>query len=777
MNTFIPATDHRPITASMVLTSPLMHAASLHLPDSLPPPDVPPRHYYPWRHEKHRFRTYADNVEQLVHAEHLDDHDISDDDSFQFCYDALTRIFHSAADDAFELPRTRMQHVHPLSSPSLRQLVTEIRRINCLISAERQARIPLLAARAPWASTYLRAFSFTQHSDAPTCHSLLVFLTSIWCTLNKLRYREEHKELQRRATQTAKRQINSVLLGGSSKKLYQTAHDTSGPPLAVTPDDDPDSFITAPDEVKMHTQAYFNALFSRQQRPPMAKPWLDTPSVTDIRQTTAANPFHWPQTMSLDDLCLLLCRGKPRPAPGPDGWEKWCVKALHDSSLRLVLNLLNYEISQSHIPNIVKPCTLSMLFKKGPRTCLSNYRGVCCNNFLLNTPFAWLNLRLMPYLAQHRILPEGQVATQPGTQGRDLTSFLSQLECWSNRTCTPLYILRHDQQKGFDHLEPQGFYDAVTVYGLPSSLVQFDISAQSDVPYRIKTAFGLTEPIVISGVTKQGGPVSSLKSTLTTSLGNHWLQDTLLQHHDGIIVSSTQHHVNGPHIPDDHLTLRVAMVEATDDSAIIATSQNSLQRSCLMMERFQVVYSWLTNWLKSLLFLLNVLNAPPLMCMPSISPFQPDSDLVIWHDVRVVTSHIDFLRVCVNDPQHQYEKIRDIILTFDLPNLFLRLPLTALRRIFSQCLLSRIRPHLAFQPISRRHAAQLDHLLASCIHHYFSFPFRFNSQLLTIPIRHHGFDFPSIARLNDCAAVTGLLRDLNHHNPTFRNMARITLAD
>jgi len=74
--------------------------------------------------------------------------------------------------------------------------------------------------------------------------------------------------------------------------------------------------------------------------------------------------------------------------------------------------------------------------------------------------------------------------------------------------------------KGFDCLEPEGFYDAVQAYGLPDAIINFDQSVQTDVPYQVKTAFGLTDMFSISGVTKQGGPLSPLKSTLTTSLGN-----------------------------------------------------------------------------------------------------------------------------------------------------------------------------------------------------------------------------------------------------------------
>ncbi|THH12593.1 hypothetical protein EW146_g7553 [Bondarzewia mesenterica] len=261
--------------------------------------------------------------------------------------------------------------------------------------------------------------------------------------------------------------------------------------------------------------------------------------------------------MTINDARLIIHKGKARPSPGPDGWEKWMVKSLNDFSFQLVVDLCNYEILHSHIPDCIKPCTLSTIHKRRDRTNLANTRGVVFNNFLL--------------------------------------THLSQLEAWSNRTKMPLYILRRDQQKGFDKLEPDGFYNAIRAYGLPSSLIEFDRSAQLNVPYRIKTAYGFTDTITVSGVTKQGGPLSPLKSTLTTSLGNHYCLDCSTNQDGCLYLSSLQHREHKPHMPADDLTLQISMVEATDDSDLLATTQNTLQHQCLMMECFQAAYGWLMN--------------------------------------------------------------------------------------------------------------------------------------------------------------------------------------
>jgi hypothetical protein len=46
-----------------------------------------------------------------------------------------------------------------------------------------------------------------------------------------------------------------------------------------------------------------------------------------------------------------------------------------------------------------------------------------------------------------------------------------------------------------------------------------------------------------------------------------------------------------------------------------------------------------------------------------------------------------------------------------------------------------------------------------------------------MPVELYGLEFPSVARINAGTAVEGLWQDLNHHVPSCRNIARLTLAD
>jgi hypothetical protein len=528
---FIPATDHHPILLQTTLHAPpTMSTPSV--PSELSPTDYAPRFRFPPKLDHFRFTNFANCVDNLI-AQHPDlvNINVTSDKNFESAYTTFGNILTTAAQEAFLTPTATQRTSHKITNHTIQTLCRELRRINRLIAslhpvnAHNPQRNQVLFPREPWVQCYLSAFPDFNPFSPPTYISLRNHLISLRRSLNKIRYAEEKAEIIKRAEARSASQIRYVLNGGSSKYLYPSK--LSSLPLALVPSpaSHPDLLVTDPIQVKRATVSYFQNLYSRTPCPPQKKPWMDTPSVKTVAEQIQLDPFIWPQLLQLPDLRALLSKGNSRPTPGPDGWEKWMVRRLHDGSLRVVLALVNYIVQTSHCPPCVKPTNISTIHKRGPNTHLANYRGIACSNLLLNLPFAWLNSLLTPYLTKHHVIPDCQVATQPGVQGRDIISFIGQFQTWTLREHIPLFILQRDQKKGFDMLEPQGFYDALTAYTLPSAIADLDRSAQSNVPYRVKTAFGFTSSFSVHGVTKQGGSLSPLKCTLTTSLCNRWLQD------------------------------------------------------------------------------------------------------------------------------------------------------------------------------------------------------------------------------------------------------------
>ena len=91
--------------------------------------------------------------------------------------------------------------------------------------------------------------------------------------------------------------------------------------------------ICDPQGVKAETRKYFENLYDHSNVPMMEKPWMITPTVAEVWNCGLDDPFLWPRNATLAEFCAMIRRGNAKPSPGPDGWEKWIVKALSDEAL------------------------------------------------------------------------------------------------------------------------------------------------------------------------------------------------------------------------------------------------------------------------------------------------------------------------------------------------------------------------------------------------------------------------------------------------------------
>jgi hypothetical protein len=776
-NDFIPFTDHRAIVGQLSHSSPMAVTASS---SSLFGP--PSRRSamlscvkVPLKQEKVKYDFFRDKVDTQIKAECIGKRPVIDDESFTRRYKELSSVLKKVSEEVFGRTTPFVKQRDDVTNKQIKDTVRELRAVGGAIRLKKFGQTARISLKA----THVYRLAAAEFQlDPGSSETLLHFLTRRRRLLHKRLFAERSKEIILRAKLFSKNQIYTALRGGSTKKLVQS-YPFIPLPLVVNDLDSPQKLICDPEGVKSTTRKYFTRLYDHSGIPELPKPWLTTPSVVDVKDRVTNNPFLWPRSASLTDFRALLRRGNNRPSPGPDGWEKWIIKSLSDDALNLVLDLHNYQVMNSRFPGDIKDMWLTMFHKRGVRTNLSNWRGLLLSNVLANSPMAWLNCSLIQYSSEKRILPDTQVAAQPGVQTRDLMSFLASVKCWATRHKEPVYALKRDQMKGFDYLAPEGFHDAIRSYGLPESIIDIDKAAQKDTKCFIRTAYGVTVPIVVSDVNKQGGPLSPIKSTFTTSLGHYYLNDLMVNDPDALIVSSSARERNDPHLKDDGDCLLVAMVEATDDSYLFSRSLPSLRRNTLAMERFQYAYGWVTQWSKSMACLLSATgDHPSTISLPSVTVERGVNPLTVTeHEIPLIRDELEFLRAKVDNPMARYEELRDFIETFQFPRVFGRLPITLIRKIVAQNIMSKCRAMLYLQPIKRSDAESLDKLIVEKVHLALGFPFRPSSRIATLPISHHGFDFPSVARINAGIAITGMARDLNHHIRAYQTMAKITMTD
>jgi hypothetical protein len=777
---WIPSTDHRGIMARInYIVQPIANSVNTYdvSQDFVRKQSSKPRIKIPLKTEKDKYCAFQESVDAMIKAKSLDTRQITDDVSFIQQYEDLTEIITSMAGKAFGTRKPFKPPKELITNGAIQKIMCQIRTIGGAVIFEKSNQTHHVSLKAM--KHHGKTWKAYNELLIPPQVSFLKYLGYERRKLHKSLYAERAKEIMSRAKLSDKRQI-FMGLNGSTKKMIQSSNFVPLP-FAINDLDDSDKLVCDPEGVKATTREYFTRLYDHTRIPSLPKPWLITKSVVEVKQRVLNDKFQWPKKATLADFRALMRRGNHTPSPGPDRWEKWTLKALSDNALSLILDLHNYEVMNSCFPGKIKDLWLTTIYKKGLHTDLRNWRGLCFSNFLANSPMTWLNQCLIKYAAEKHILPDTQVAAQPGVQTRDLMSYLAGVKCWATRHKQPVYAIKRDQMKGFDYLSPDGFYDAIRAYGLPSEIIDIDRAAQHEVKCFIQTAYGATIPITISGVSKQGGPISPLKSTFTTSMGHYYLCDELETDKDALIITSSSKERKDPHTSDADRSILIAMVEATDDSYIFSKSIESLQRNTLTMERFQYAYGWLTNWTKSNAYILaptpGITYDNEIMFDSVSTAHGVDPMVITKHTVIMIKDDMDFLRAKVDNPTARFNELKQFIDNFQFPTVIGRLPITIIRKLVAQNIVSKCRALLSLQPIMPPDASKLDRLIMRKVHETLGFPFQPSTDIATLPIALHGFGFPSISRINACLSVEGLHRDLNHHIPAYRDMALITLAD
>jgi hypothetical protein len=135
-----------------------------------------------------------------------------------------------------------------------------------------------------------------------------------------------------------------------------------------------------------------------------------------------------------------------------------------------------------------------------------------------------------------------------------------------------------------------------------------------------------------------------------------------------------------------------------------------------------------------------------------------------------------FLRTAVNDPRECAQECLDIVRKFIIPRQTRALPLNVVLCIITSQLIPKLEARIALQPLRPADAAKLDTKITQKVIKYLNMTFSMKPYYLNQLLKHHGRGLPSIQDINTSQAVKGLLRDLNHHIPHLRDMARISYA-
>jgi len=221
-----------------------------------------------------------------------------------------------------------------------------------------------------------------------------------------------------------------------------------------------------------------------------------------------------------EEMRSLLCK-MPNTAPGPDGipyrfWKELIkvLDGLQDTSqpphpFWSVFSDLTRDIAErGSAREGFKDANISLFYKKGDPTLVSNYRPISSMNTDCKMYTNPLNTRLAPW-AVSKLHPD-QKGFVPGRLMNEHTRLASEVAHLCDATGTPGFIVGLDQAKAYDRVDQAWLLKVLRAFGLPVSLILLISDLIDGCRSRVRINGGYSPYLTLKRGVRQGDPLSCL---------------------------------------------------------------------------------------------------------------------------------------------------------------------------------------------------------------------------------------------------------------------------
>jgi len=223
---------------------------------------------------------------------------------------------------------------------------------------------------------------------------------------------------------------------------------------------------------------------------------------------------------SLEEAAALR-RKMPNTAPGPDGipygfWKSLITlldslqgKARPPKPFWPVFLDLTDDLRLRGTSRLgFKDANISLFFKKGDPTLVSNYRPISSMNTDCKMYTNLLNARLAPWAVSK--IHEDQKGFIPGRQLKEHTRLASEVAHLCDADNAPGYLVSLDQAKAYDRVDQAWLLRVLAAVGIPGELLQLLGDVIAGCRSRVRVNSGYSGGFVLHRGVRQGDPLSCL---------------------------------------------------------------------------------------------------------------------------------------------------------------------------------------------------------------------------------------------------------------------------
>ena len=193
-------------------------------------------------------------------------------------------------------------------------------------------------------------------------------------------------------------------------------------------------------------------------------------------------------------------------SPGLDGLSTNFYKCFWPILGHELTQVFNYAFDHGHLPLTQRRGVISLLFKKGDRTQLQNWRPIT----LLNTDYKILTKALVNRL-KHTLpflIHTDQTGCIPGRTINDNLRHIQDTITYANEMNIPLALLSVDQLKAFDRVSHTFLFKTLAKFGFGPDFLRWIQLLYTDVASSVKVNGWLTAFIPLERGLRQGCTLS-----------------------------------------------------------------------------------------------------------------------------------------------------------------------------------------------------------------------------------------------------------------------------
>lgn len=217
------------------------------------------------------------------------------------------------------------------------------------------------------------------------------------------------------------------------------------------------------------------------------------------------------------EIATTIKKLAEKKSPGPDGFTSEFYKKFKDDIAPMLLNEYTQCLENNSLNQDMCDSTIILLFKKGDRTLLKNYRPIS----LLSTEYKILSKLLAERLK--RVLPsiagDDQYGFVPGRSINDpirtCQLLIDYVKGNPNADDDDIALLFVDQEKAFDRVDRNYMYQCLERFGIPDSFIKWIKLLYNDTTANICINGYYGRTIRLQSGVRQGCPLSPLLYILT----------------------------------------------------------------------------------------------------------------------------------------------------------------------------------------------------------------------------------------------------------------------